>query len=264
MRTRSLIGGLIAAASFLTMADSASAIRFGEPDAGEHPYVGLMVAYDEDGNPMWRCSGTLISPTVFLTAGHCTYGADHVEIWFGEDLTDAAAINYPNEGDVGGTPYTHPEYSDGTFWMNDVGVVVLDKRVRMSTYGQLPEIGYLDDALAQTGSPQLFEVVGYGLQRNSPVAAHVDRDRVRLKATVRLINDDRVFGGRGDGVYVVFSNNANTGGTCNGDSGGPVFINDTTTIVAVTSFGMNVNCAGVGGAYRIDTEEDLAWIMSFL
>lgn len=265
MRKRSLIGGLVAAATLLGLADTASAIRFGEPDAEEHPYVGLMVAFIDDV-PQWRCSGTMISPTVFLTAGHCTYGADHVEIWFDEDLRDAGAVNYPFVGDVGGTPHTHPDYSDGTFWMNDVGVVVLAKRdaVDMGTYGTLPQIGYLDEALAETGSPQLFEVVGYGLQRNSPVAAQVQADRVRLKATVRLVNDDRVFGGRGDGVYAVFSNNANTGGTCNGDSGGPVFINDTTTIVAVTSFGMNVNCAGAGGAYRIDTAEDLAWITSFM
>jgi V8-like Glu-specific endopeptidase len=48
------------------------AITDGEPDNNRHPYVGLMVAFDDDGNRLWRCSGTLVSPTVFLTAGHCT------------------------------------------------------------------------------------------------------------------------------------------------------------------------------------------------
>ena len=48
------------------------AINYGDPDGDGHPFVGLMVAQDEDGNPLWRCSGTLLSPTVFLTAGHCT------------------------------------------------------------------------------------------------------------------------------------------------------------------------------------------------
>ena len=40
-----------------------SAITDGELDGEGHPYVGLMVAKDIDGAPLWRCSGTLISPT---------------------------------------------------------------------------------------------------------------------------------------------------------------------------------------------------------
>src|SRR4029450_12611829 len=38
----------------------------------EHPYVGLVVFYDADGEFMWRCSGSLLTDRVFLTAGHCT------------------------------------------------------------------------------------------------------------------------------------------------------------------------------------------------
>jgi hypothetical protein len=65
----------------------ASAVKDGELDGGRHPYVGLMVAQDGDGNPLWRCSGTLISPTIFLTTGHCTQDpAEHVEIWFDSDV----------------------------------------------------------------------------------------------------------------------------------------------------------------------------------
>ncbi len=65
----------------------ASAVTDGELDGERHPYVGLMVAQDEYGNPLWRCSGTLISPTIFLTAGHCTEDpAEHVEIWFDSDV----------------------------------------------------------------------------------------------------------------------------------------------------------------------------------
>ena len=65
------------------LATSAFAITDGELDGNGHPYVGLMVAQGADGNPLWRCSGTLMSPTVFQTAGHCTEApAAHVEIWF--------------------------------------------------------------------------------------------------------------------------------------------------------------------------------------
>ena len=51
---------------------SAGAITDGQPDGTGHPYVGLMVAQDSHGNPLWRCSGTLLSSRVYLTAGHCT------------------------------------------------------------------------------------------------------------------------------------------------------------------------------------------------
>ena len=66
---------------------AAHAITHGELDGEGHPYVGLMVAQDADGNPLWRCTGTLLSPTLFLTAGHCTEDpAVHVEIWFDADV----------------------------------------------------------------------------------------------------------------------------------------------------------------------------------
>ena len=43
-----------------------------------------------------------------------------------------------------------------------------------------------------------------------------------------------------------------SGGTCFGDSGGPI-IHDG-YIVAVISFGLNWNCAGAGFGYRVDTQ----------
>jgi hypothetical protein len=54
------------------------------------------------------------------------------------------------------------------------------------------------------------------------------------------------------------------GGTAFGDSGGPVFLHGTTTIIAVNSFVTNNNCAGVTYSCRIDTADILAWIMSYL
>jgi len=56
------------------------------------------------------------------------------------------------------------------------------------------------------------------------------------------------------------SGNTHTGGTCSGDSGGPLFLGDSNVVAAVTSFGMNYNCAGVGGGYRVDTADDLDWL----
>ena len=59
----------------------------------EHPFVGLAVFYDANGEFLWRCSGTLLSPTVFLTAGHCAdtvSGAVSARVYFQQD----AGANY--------------------------------------------------------------------------------------------------------------------------------------------------------------------------
>ena len=59
---------------------------------------------------------------------------------------------------------------------------------------------------------------------------------------------------------ILISFNANTGGTCFGDSGGPIFIGDSNVVGAVTSFGTTNTCKGHNGAYRVDQPDDLAWL----
>jgi V8-like Glu-specific endopeptidase len=70
-----------------------------------------MVAQAADGTPLWRCSGTLLTSTVFVTAGHCTESpAAHAEIWFDADVESGIPGNgYPFTGDVGGDTFTHPQ-----------------------------------------------------------------------------------------------------------------------------------------------------------
>lgn len=248
----------VLAVSMLVPVDSVHAITDGELDGDGHPHVGLMVAQDADGNPMWRCSGTLLSPTLFLTAGHCTEApAAHVEIWFDADVESGIPENgYPSMGDVGGTPYTHPDYDPSAFYLHDLGVVVLDDPVEMDAYGELPEVGELDQLATRRGRQDVtFTAVGYGLQRINPV--FVEQERVRMYARPRLIQINT--GLTGD-YSVLLSNNHATGGTCFGDSGGPNFIGNSNVIGGVTSFGMNGNCAGTGGVYRVDTADDLDWL----
>jgi hypothetical protein len=239
----------------------ASAITDGEYDGDGHPYVGLMIAQDENGTPMWRCSGTLISDTVFLTAGHCTYGAAHVEIWFYNNEADVRANGYPFVGQVGGTPYTHPDYTDAAFFLHDVGVVVLDESYPTAEYGELPSVNQLDALKTKRGKQDVtFTAVGYGLQKINPV--FVERRLDRMVATPHLIQIN-VPGFTGS-FSMLLSNNASTGGTCFGDSGGPNFLGSSNVVAGVTSFGINGNCAGTGGVFRMDRQNVLDFVNSFL
>jgi hypothetical protein len=247
----------------LSTAGIASAITDGELDGDGHPYVGLMVALDEDGNPLWRCSGTLLSPTVYLTAGHCTEPpAARATIWFDADVESGIPGNgYPFAGDVFGTTYTHPDYNPAAFFVRDVGVVVLDEDYPMDEYGTLPTLDQLDALKTKRGRQDVtFTAVGYGLQRINPV--FVESERVRMVATPKLIQIN-VPGFTGD-YSLLLSNNHSTGGTCFGDSGGPNFLNDTNIVAGVTSFGINGNCAGTGGVFRMDRAWSLDWVSSFL
>jgi hypothetical protein len=251
----------VAAAAALTMAAPAQAIKYGDLDGNGHPHVGLMVAKDVNGNPMWRCSGTLMTPTLYLTAGHCTHGAYSVEIWFEADVESGIPGNgYPFTGQVNGTPHTHPQYNPNAFFRYDLGVVVLNAPVVKSQYGALPQLGALDQMARQRGLQNVtFTAVGYGLQFINPV--FVESARVRMFATPSLVQINTP-GFTGD-YSILLSNNHSTGGTCFGDSGGPNFIGSGNVIGGVTSFGINGNCAGTGGVYRVDTADDLNWLGTF-
>ncbi|MDX6534206.1 MAG: hypothetical protein QOF68_1950 [Gaiellales bacterium] len=237
----------------------AGAITDGKLDSKGHPYVGLMVAQDAEGNPLWRCSGTLLSSKLFLTAGHCTEApAAHVEIWFQSDVQSGIPGNgYPNTGQVGGTPFTHPGYNPDAFFVRDLGVVVLDEAMVKRQYGVLPGLNVIETMKPGPRSP--FTAVGYGLQKSFPDAASWKNNsqRVRMVATPHLLQKNT--GLTGD-YSILLSNNANTGGTCFGDSGGPNFIGSSRVVGGVTSFGMNSTCAGTGGVFRVDRSWSLNWL----
>jgi V8-like Glu-specific endopeptidase len=244
---------------------AARAVTDGELDGNRHPYVGLMVAQDAKGNPLWRCSGTLLSPTLFLTAGHCTEApAAHAEIWFAADVQSGVPANgYPYKGDVGGKTYTHPQFNPDAFYLYDLGVVVLDKPMKVGKYGALPKQDQLDKLATERGTQDVtFTAVGYGLQQSFPDAASwkENNQKVRMLATPQLLQINTGFTGDGS---LLLSNNANTGGTCFGDSGGPNFIGNSNVVGGVTSFGINGNCAGTGGVYRVDRADDLTWLATF-
>ncbi|WP_228489252.1 trypsin-like serine protease [Raineyella fluvialis] len=134
---RTLIVALVVGLLVVAGAPRANAITAGTADGSGHPEVGLMAAFDADGGYLWRCSGTLISDRVFLTAGHCTQSpAARVDLWFTPTVGGLS--------DVHGTPRTYPSFDPATPSTDDVGVVVLDRPMPLTTYGRLPAAGQLD------------------------------------------------------------------------------------------------------------------------
>jgi secreted trypsin-like serine protease len=255
---RRLVVFLALVASLVLASAPAGAVTNGEPDGTAHSYVGLAVFYDAAGTPQWRCSGTLLSPTVFLTAGHCTEGAASAQVWFAEHVT--RELGYPFTGGIKGTPYTHPNYVWSFPNTSDVGVIVLNKGVRRATYGVLPQLGALDALATKRGTQDVtFTVVGYGLQEVKP---RLMAERSRLQATVQLVNLRNALT---DGYNIHHTAAPGTGGgTCFGDSGGPVFRGTSNIVVGITSFGLNSNCAGSGFAYRTDIANTQNFIAQFL
>ena len=234
---------------------------FGEPDGTAHPYVGLVVFYDADGNPLWRCTGTLLSRTVLLTAGHCTSGTASAQVWFDPIVTTASG--YPFSGGITGDTYTMDCFNDFAGFPNtcDVGIVVLDQPFKVKRgYPTLAPVGTLDSLATKRGQQSTtFTIVGYGLQGVKPDFSEL---RERYRGEVSLVNLQSALT---DGYNLqVTSNpgNKTSGGLCFGDSGGAVFYGN--TIVGVNSFVLNQNCRGAGFAYRTDTQAAHDFITSFL
>ena len=265
MRRLALAGAILAS---LALAAPAAAITNGEPDAGRHPYIGLAV-FDVDGAPSHRCSASLLSPTVVLTAGHCTDGTDAARVWFDEVVQGNPEYPFSGATSYDGTTYTHPQYCSPCggglteFAKWDVGIIVLSEPVPtsvVSDYAQLPDEGVVD-TLANKSA---VDYVGYGVNQRfvgggPPV---MGGPRVRLFAQGELVS-----GNFAHAAWVIkYSLNASQGkgGTCFGDSGGPDLLPGTDTVIAVNSYVTNTNCSGVGYSSRIDRADTLSWIESFL
>jgi hypothetical protein len=92
------------------------------------------------------CSGTLISPKVFLTAGPCTeFDVErNLPVYVSFDPTYKPGASELLKA----TPYLHPKARivepSPRHVRYDVGVAVLDEPVKMATYGALPEAGLVD------------------------------------------------------------------------------------------------------------------------
>jgi hypothetical protein len=294
---RTIVGVLVAVTALFAMGGvPAGAITYGQPDAGEHPYVGFMI-YFVPSEPGWfSCTGTLLDEDTLLTAGHCVYdvgvdGADvdpsgGTDMWVTFDETETLAgwparADYPDEETLyaarrawlesnplytSGTAIPSPDYDDfASFPVTfDVGVVELDEAQPMETYGVLAPIGTAEllAAPAKSRNRALVETVGYGTQSVQPHPAEVES---RFKSTSRIVE---VNGNQASGGNLHTLNNPSkpggVGGSCFGDSGGPVFVNNTNQVVSVVSYGPSATCHGADYSWRVDTVDAYEFIGTYV
>jgi secreted trypsin-like serine protease len=240
-----------------------SFITNGTLDGTAHPVVVLLVM-DVAGNPAFRCSATLVAPKVVLTAGHCAGEPGEfsgMRIFTEADVQNGNN-NYPFPGPntiEAAAWHAHPLFTESQFFLHDVGVVLLTKAFKLPAdqYGKLPTPDQLDTL--HPGSATTFTAVGYGLQLINPV--HIEAQRIRMFAEPHLIQINTPSVGD---FSMLLSNNAATGGTCFGDSGGPNYLGSSSVIAGVTSFGRNGNCAGTGGVFRLDRRNVLDFVGQYL
>ncbi|MFL5869588.1 MAG: trypsin-like serine protease [Solirubrobacterales bacterium] len=244
------MGRLITTATVLaafTVAAPAAAITNGSPDRNGHPNVGGLVAAQAYSDGTWiYCSGTLISPTVFLTAAHCAEG-DRVRVTFDTDYVDGDKV-------YAGTWHADPLYNQSQSDPHDIAVVALDKSPKISP-ARLPAA----NSLSALPANQLFTSVGYGAYEvtNGPGGHQYLYNDVRNVATGTLNSINPAW------LRISMNPSAGNGGTCYGDSGGPNFLGTTDIVAATTITGDSV-CRATNVDYRLDTPSARGFLANYV
>lgn len=249
------LAGVLAAAALAaaTVTGSALGVVGGSPDNSGHPYVAAILYFTGHGFEL--CSGSLVTPTVLVTAAHCAPDGATVSVSFDPNAIYTNPFTWPT-----GTFHADPSWRVGAapglpgFDTHDLAVVVLDQPAAgVSRLAQVPGPGYADTL----PNNQLVDIVGYGLQdaQVGPMAP--------LHFGVREVGEAKIIpgGGRlGAEFLKISSSNA---AICQGDSGGPNLQAGTDTILSTSTFGPNTTCKAVAYSERLDTPDAQAFLHGY-
>ncbi|HEX8737304.1 MAG TPA: trypsin-like serine protease [Pyrinomonadaceae bacterium] len=246
----------------LATSSRVEAITYGYVDTNNtYSNVGAFIVKAPNGQIFTLCSGTLITPNVFLTASHCTqYFTDVLA-----PLGYTAYVSFDKLIPIGSqttrktnllavsSVVTNPYYNQSQSDSGDVGVLILQSNVRGITPATLPECGLLDDLAAQGElADAVFTAAGYGLQNRVVGGGQPHFEDANPVPRMYAFSS---FNSLTPG-YLRLSQNPATGngGTCYGDSGGPNFltVDGQQILVAVTTTG-DTACRSTNVDYRLDT-----------
>jgi hypothetical protein len=241
----------LAALIALVATTGASAITFGEPDGNRHPNVGALVA-DWNPNspgPDQFCTGTLVSPTLFLTAAHCMtgWGDTPIFVTFSPTYDEGAASP---SGLVPVASYVfHEQFgqSGGGSDAYDIAMGTL-ATAQSATPARLPSLGLMNTYTEQQLRQLRFTAVGYGLARDTKKKG----PNAFFDPMMRMVVQQGFLSLQPTWLTLNMNPSTGSGGTCYGDSGGPHFLGNTNLIVSLTVTGDAI-CRATDKTYRLDT-----------